>query len=53
VGVLVSKGIATGTDPSEWVISKWGDEGEYRHRIDDVPAVYGAATEFWTDRKKV
>jgi hypothetical protein len=33
------------------VLSKWGADGEYIHRIDDVPAVFGVPAEFWTDRR--
>ena len=33
------------------VLSQWGSEGEYFHRIDDVNPLLGQASEFWTDRK--
>jgi hypothetical protein len=40
------------TDPSvAWVISQWGQDGEWKHRIDDVPGFFGRPTEFWTDRR--
>jgi cell wall-associated NlpC family hydrolase len=34
-----------------YVMSAWGSDGEYTHVVDDVPAILGMATEFWTDRK--
>lgn len=33
------------------VLSKWGADGEYIHRIDDVPVLFGVPAEFWTDRR--
>lgn len=33
------------------VLSKWGDGGEYFHRMEDVLDWYGSPQEFWTDRK--
>jgi hypothetical protein len=42
------------TDPSVvWVISQWGTDGEWKHRIDDVPGLCGSPAEFWTDRRLV
>lgn len=32
------------------VLSQWGADGEYFHRIDDVNPNLGNPTEFWTDR---
>lgn len=32
------------------VLSQWGADGEYFHRIDDVHPNLGRPTEFWTDR---
>lgn len=32
------------------VLSKWGFVGEYVHRLQDVPAVYGEPAEYWTHR---
>lgn len=34
-----------------WVMSQWGDDGEYRHRLKDVPELFGDQIEFWSDRK--
>ncbi|HET9392192.1 MAG TPA: hypothetical protein VFO29_01530 [Candidatus Rubrimentiphilum sp.] len=33
------------------VLSKWGEGGEYIHKIDDVPEIYGRDKRFITDRK--
>lgn len=32
------------------VLSQWGADGEYFHRIDDINPNLGTPTEFWTDR---
>jgi hypothetical protein len=40
-------------DGDIWVISQWGRNGEYRHRINDVFEVYGEPTEFWTHRREL
>jgi hypothetical protein len=38
--------------PSEiFVLSAWGQDGEYIHPIDQLPEILGRATEFWTDRR--
>lgn len=34
-----------------YVLSKWGADGEYLHRTEDVPELLGKPVEFWTDRK--
>lgn len=39
------------TDRNIHVLSKWGAFGEYTHRLDEVPVLFGRAEEFWTDRK--
>lgn len=33
-----------------YVLSQWGRDGEYFHRIDDVNHNLGEPAEFWTDR---
>jgi hypothetical protein len=33
------------------VLSQWGNDGEYFHRIDDVSQFLGIPSEYWTDRK--
>lgn len=33
------------------VLSQWGHDGEYLHSAGDVPAIYGDAHDFWTDRE--
>lgn len=32
------------------VLSQWGADGEYFHRIDDVNPLLGKPVEYWTDR---
>jgi hypothetical protein len=52
LGVVVSVAIDIETARRNiTVLSKWGGNGEYVHAVDDVPGVFGRATEFWTDRK--
>ncbi len=34
-----------------WVLSQWGDAGEYIHPLTPVPELYGAPTEFWSERR--
>lgn len=33
-----------------WVLSQWGRDGEYLHKLKDVPTAYGTRIEYWTDR---
>jgi hypothetical protein len=33
------------------ILSQWGADGEYFHRIDDVNKNLGTPAEFWTDRR--
>ena len=33
------------------VLSQWGADGEYVHRVDDVHPSLGAPAEYWSDRK--
>lgn len=35
------------------VLSQWGHDGEYFHRIDDVNLLLGSPAEYWTDRRSV
>jgi hypothetical protein len=35
------------------VLSKWGKDAEFIHRIEDVPDIYGQASEYWTERPEV
>lgn len=35
------------------VLSKWGEGGEYFHRIKYVSSAYGTRYEIWTDRKEL
>lgn len=32
------------------VLSKWGQHGEYFHRVDDVSPALGTPVEYWTER---
>ena len=42
------------TDPSTvWVLSQWGQVGEWKHEINDVPPLLGQPTAFWTDRRTI
>lgn len=34
-----------------FVLSQWGQDGEYFHLVDDVPHHLGQANEYWTDRQ--
>jgi hypothetical protein len=36
-----------------FVISKWGEDGEYLHEVKDVPELYGSPIEYWTDREVI
>jgi len=49
-GIVVNLGQVE-AQPRLVLCSKWGEAGEYVHEIDDVPTIYGQATEYWTDRK--
>lgn len=33
-----------------WVLSQWGEDGEYCHKIDEVPPFYGTPSQFWSER---
>jgi cell wall-associated NlpC family hydrolase len=33
------------------ILSQWGADGEYIHRVDDVSPYLGTPTEYWSDRK--
>jgi len=37
--------------PDIWVLSQWGQCGEYIHRMKEVPSFYGDVTEFWSERR--
>ena len=36
-----------------WVLSQWGEDGEYLHKMDEVPLIYGNQREFWSERRPV
>jgi hypothetical protein len=36
-----------------WVLSQWGEDGEYIHKCREVPHIYGDTIEFWSERKPV
>ena len=35
-----------------YIMSKWGEDGEYIHLMEDVPIIYGEPAEYWTDRRQ-
>ena len=35
------------------ILSQWGADGEYIHKLTEVPEQFGKAEEFWTDRRSV
>jgi len=52
VGVVarVSIDFVAGTKETT-VLSQWGRDGEYFHRVDDVNSRLGSPSEYWTDRR--
>lgn len=36
-----------------WVLSQWGQDGEYIHKLREVSTLYGDQLEFWTERRPV
>ena len=34
-----------------WVLSQWGEDGEYLHELEKVPPIYGSEIEFWSERR--
>ncbi len=34
-----------------FVLSQWGENGEYLHKLQEVPFAYGKQFEFWTERR--
>jgi hypothetical protein len=50
VGIIHRKETAFGVT-NIWVLSQWGDCGEYVHPIIPVPEAYGRPTDFWTERR--
>jgi hypothetical protein len=34
-----------------WVLSQWGEDGEYLHKIAEVPTIYGTELDFRTERR--
>jgi len=36
-----------------WVLSQWGEDGEYLHKMGEVPTIYGNQLEFWSERKPI
>jgi hypothetical protein len=33
------------------ILSQWGADGEYFHRVDDASSAFGTHREYWSDRK--
>jgi len=50
VGIIqqLERGLGTA---AFWVLSQWGDAGEYIHPLIPVPEAYGEPTDFWTERR--
>ena len=51
VGLI--SGIGANVEEAKWeftVLSRWGQDGEYFHDINDVSPYLGKPTEYWTDR---
>jgi hypothetical protein len=54
VGIVVGLNVdSMGGQPEILVLSKWGADGEYLHRHDHVPELFGARVEYWTERAGV
>jgi hypothetical protein len=34
-----------------WVLSQWGEDGEYLHKMREVPPIYGGDVQVWSERK--
>jgi hypothetical protein len=34
-----------------WVLSQWGEDGEYIHKLREVPSIYGDDLQFWSERR--
>ena len=54
VGIVFEKvpDLEAGQQPFHFrILSQWGDDGEYLHRLRDVPTIFGDQIEFWSDRK--
>jgi len=51
VGVIVRIDDPLAMQRKLFILSKWGEYGEYIHPIDVVPPYFGQAHEFWTDRR--
>ena len=51
VGIIARREIdLLGQPPQLFVLSQWGQDGEYFHRADDVNPRLGKPAEYWTDR---
>lgn len=44
--------LPTTADLRIMVLSQWGFDGEFIHRLKDLPSVYGSHVKFFTDRKR-
>jgi hypothetical protein len=50
VGIIVRCEVDFGrAEPKLTVLSKWGQDCEFIHAINEVPFLYGQPAEFWTD----
>ena len=51
VGIVARRGLELpGQPPQLFVLSQWGQDGEYFHQADDVNPRLGKPAEYWTDR---
>lgn len=52
VGLVVQAGpIRQDGTRDIFILSQWGANGEYFHRVDDVSPYLGTPTEYWSDRR--
>jgi hypothetical protein len=54
VGIIMQKLVVIpGHNEDQFMIlSKWGGDGEYLHKLSHVPSAYGRPGEYWTDRRR-
>jgi hypothetical protein len=52
-GIVIRKEliVSASNDEPLVILSQWGLDGEYTHKMSQVPEIYGKAAEFWTDRR--
>lgn len=54
VAVMVRRVVVTAADEGSGIVvlSKWGNHGEYVHRMEDVHPALGRPAEFWSEREQ-